>query len=66
MSINWSDAPEWANAVVSDIFENLYWVEAYGINAKREEFGAGSPDEVTADTSNPDHNWVLIETRPQE
>lgn len=65
MTIDWNDAPKWANAVIADAFENLFWVEGYGIDAKRQEFGMTSPDEMTADTSQADHHWVLIESRPE-
>jgi len=64
MSIDWNEAPKWANAVVSDAFENMFWVEGYGVIAKRQEFGMSSADDVPADTSQPVNHWSLIERRP--
>lgn len=62
-NINWSDGPDWANAVVSDIFGNLYWVEAFGSDAKRQEFGSPATDRQRADTPKPGHDWDLVAKR---
>lgn len=65
MNIDWEVSPEWADAVISDLFGNLYWVEKYGGNSIRQELGMDSPDPVMADTSTSNHTWELIEVRPK-
>ena len=61
--IDWNHAPAWANAVVADLQNNYFWIEVWGEDTKRQEFGLPSAENVTADTRHPNSNWSLIETR---
>lgn len=62
--IDWASAPEWATAVVADLQNSYFWIETWGEDTKRQEFGLPSVENVTADTRQPNSNWTLIETRP--
>ncbi len=65
-SIDWSNAPHWAQAVVASPHSNdLYWVEGWGCrNSKRQRMGALQPDLNTCDMTSQDHAWRLVERRP--
>lgn len=63
MTVDWSLAPEWANSVVVDVMGNYFWIEAWGENTKRQEFGLNSAENVTADTSGSQTNWRLASRR---
>lgn len=65
-SIDWSNAPRWAQAVVASPHSNdLYWVEGWGRrNSKRQRVGVLQPDLNTCDMTSQDHAWRLVERRP--
>ncbi|MBJ2303495.1 MULTISPECIES: hypothetical protein [unclassified Pseudomonas] len=63
MNIDWSKAPEWANAVIKAKTGNLVWVPfADGICIGLMVEG-GYPQEVDMV---PPHEWKLVEVRPTE
>jgi hypothetical protein len=61
--VDWSKAPEWANAVVMAPCRYQYYVEAWGVNSKRQHLGNSRPDDVGADMSSDGHSWTLVAER---
>lgn len=66
MNIDWSKAPEWANAVVEAPCGNQYYVEAWGVNSKRQRVGTLYADDVGADMTIKGHSWSLVAERPSD
>lgn len=64
-TIDWSKAPEWANAVVVSLDGALFWVEQFGGISKRQRFGHESPDISVAKMTG-GHGWNLVAERPTE
>jgi hypothetical protein len=61
--IDWSKAPEWANAVVSSSCGTLFYVEQFGGVSKRQRTDSNYLDHNEANMQNP-HTWTLVATRP--
>lgn len=66
MNIDWSKAPEWANAVVAASAGTLYFVEAFGVRSKRREVSNSYDCSLAADMTIKSHSWKLIEERPKK
>lgn len=61
--VDWSKAPEWANAVVVGEDNDMqYWVEDWGILSKRQKLTETFIDKYVADMTG-DHSWRLVERR---
>ena len=66
MNIDWSKAPEWANAVVAASAGTLYFVEAFGVRSKRQAVSNSYACGLAADMTIKSHLWKLIEERPKK
>lgn len=63
--IDWSNAPEWAGAVVESERGVQFWVSQFGGTSARQRIGSLYPEEdARADMTADDHGWLLIEKRP--
>lgn len=66
MNIDWSKAPEWANAVVSASHGSLYFVEDFGLRSNRRAVSNNYDCDIVADMTIEGHQWQLIEERPKK
>lgn len=66
MNIDWSKAPEWANAVVAASTGTLYFVEAFGVRSKRRAVSNSDDCSRAADMTIKSYSWKLIEERPKK
>lgn len=66
MNIDWSKAPEWANAVVAASTGALYFVEAFGVRSKRRAVSNSDDCSRAADMTIKSYSWKLIEERPKK
>lgn len=66
MNIDWSKAPEWANAVVTASAGTLYFVEDFGVRSKRRAVSNSYDCSLAADMTIKNHSWKLIEERPKK
>lgn len=62
IDIDWSKAPEWANAVIRSNEVGEFFVSQWGGISARLRIGSSVIDEDSADMI-PPHHWVLVETR---
>lgn len=61
--INWSKAPEWANAVIASQDGQAFYVSQFGGISARQRVGYSQVDDnASADMITP-HDWTLVETR---
>jgi len=63
--VDWSKAPKWAETVISDDENNLYWAQKFGTYSFRQAFVPKVIGfEGMADMTKPNHGWTLIAGRP--
>lgn len=65
--LNWKDAPEWANVIISCLsFDNLVWAAGWELPGAVKAIVAQGDYSLDRCTFHHPHNWTLVSTRPQE